>query len=60
MAVNGLLDIALDIIGWVIDWILIFCGIIFILIMVKTLFDVISKNIELAKPGVQRLMSRRR
>ena len=60
MAVNGLMDVALDILDWVIDWILIFCAIIFILLMVKTLFDVIAKNIEIAKPGVHNLIFRRR
>lgn len=60
MAVNGLLDVALDIIGWVIDWIIIFCAILFILLMVKTLFDVIQKNIDIARPGVHNLLFRRR
>lgn len=60
MAVNGLMDVSLMILDWVIDWILIFCGIIFVVIMIKTLFDVVAKNIEISKPGVQKILFRRR
>lgn len=60
MAYFELVQIAYGILQWVVDWMLVLCGIIFTLIMVKTLFDVIAKNIDIAKPGVQKLLFRRR
>ena len=60
MVVNGILEVAIAVILWVVDYVFVICGIIFVAIMIKTLFDVVSKNVEISKPGVQKLLSRRR
>lgn len=60
MAYFELVQIAYSILGWVVDWMLLICGIIFMVIMIKTLFDVVARNIEIAKPGVQKILGRRR
>ena len=60
MVVNGILEVAVAVVLWVIDYVFVLCGIIFVIIMIKTLFDVVSKNIEISKPGVQKILGRRR
>ena len=60
MAYFELVQIAYSILEWVVDWMLVLCGIVFVVIMIKTLFDVIRKNVEIAKPGVHNLIFRRR
>lgn len=54
MDIIGILQIAFAILDWVVDWVLIFCGFVFALIMVKTLLDVMKKNVDTAAPGLNR------
>lgn len=55
-----LVKVAYGILQWVVDWMLILCGIIFLVIMIKTLFDVVKKNVEISRPGVRNLLFRRK
>lgn len=54
MDIVGILQIAFDILDWVVEWVLIFCAMVFALIMVKTLIDVIRQAVDNASPGLNR------
>ncbi len=60
MAYFELVQVAYGILQWVVDWMLILCGIVFMLIVIKTLFDVVQKNLEVSGPGVRKLLFRRK
>lgn len=57
MDIVGILAIAFMILDWVVDWIMILCGIVFALIMVKTLIDVVRMSVDEAAPGMSRFFS---
>lgn len=60
--VSPLLDMAWTILCWTVDYVWILCGTIFVLIMVKTLFDISKKVVDMSAPGLNKLLggSRRR
>ena len=60
MDVFGLLEVSFMLLDWVIDWIWVLCGMIFALIMVKTLIDVIQQAVDQSAPGINRFTTWKR
>ena len=55
--VSPLLDVAWDIMQFAIDYVWVFCLMIFFLVMSRTVYDLAKKVVDRSRPGVRKLIT---